>query len=177
LYWYYVARVREVYDNHCRHHRLLFYDATLVWETPEKVTIREEDVEPTTSRSRSRHSSGSSRALLLLSRNQTQPQTPLSRNENERCLELAATQVDGGNAKGKDVNRDENAVIPCSGRDNGGGERGRANEEADILPLPLPNNHKKARSKPNRRYSMKRLRHQLWPTKTREKTVDKPGPD
>jgi hypothetical protein len=86
-------------------------------------------------------------------------------------------QVDGGNTKGKDINHDENAVVSCLGEDNVDSERGRANEETNTLPLPLSNNHQKARSKSNRRYSMKRLRHQFWPTKTREKTADKPGPN
>ncbi|KAI0541091.1 hypothetical protein GGR58DRAFT_520313 [Xylaria digitata] len=47
-YWrdfYYVGRVREVYDNHCEHHRLLFRDVCLLWEIPEKATLPEEDVE------------------------------------------------------------------------------------------------------------------------------------
>ncbi|KAI0393827.1 hypothetical protein F5Y17DRAFT_430404 [Xylariaceae sp. FL0594] len=192
LYWYYVARVREVYENHCRHHRLLFHDTHLAWETPEKAVIREEDVEPaapTTSRtqSRSRHSSGSSRPLLLMSRSGTQPPTPLSLNENERCLDLAATQVDGGNTKAKGVDRvpDENA--PSSARPISiDGERALEDEGDNISSLPLLDNahddDKKAAGpaaastpKANSRYSMTRLRNQLWPNKTREKAASKLG--
>ncbi|KAI1369445.1 hypothetical protein F5Y08DRAFT_352144 [Xylaria arbuscula] len=45
-YWrefYYVGRVREVYDSHNEHHRLLFRKTCLPWETPKKIILSEEE--------------------------------------------------------------------------------------------------------------------------------------
>ncbi|KAI0424261.1 hypothetical protein F5Y09DRAFT_347898 [Xylaria sp. FL1042] len=96
---YYVGRVREVYDNHCEHHRLLFRDVCLLWELPEKITLAEgEEDAAQTSRAltpHSLHSNSSLRTPMPLSRGQT----PLSRDSGSRLSVVPAEQMNKGKEK------------------------------------------------------------------------------
>ncbi|KAI1281187.1 hypothetical protein F5Y07DRAFT_396225 [Xylaria sp. FL0933] len=100
---YYVGRVREVYDNHCEHHRLLFRDVCLMWELPERITLPEEDDDAVhSSRAmtpHSLHSSGGLRTPIMVSRGST----PLSRGSGGRLSVGPAEQMRKDKGKGKAV--------------------------------------------------------------------------
>ncbi|KAI0863680.1 hypothetical protein F4860DRAFT_511577 [Xylaria cubensis] len=158
---YYVGRVREVYDNHCRHHRLLFHDVCLAWETPEKVTLREESIGTTLSR----HSSGSLRSPISPS------STPFLRGDSDS----AETRV-ANKGKGKEVIRGPNVEIitPASSADDDKDERGKdksnIKEETEISPTTTP--VIEPQIKPNK-FPMQRRLRQLWPTRVRGRSSDK----
>ncbi|KAF2969494.1 hypothetical protein GQX73_g4057 [Xylaria multiplex] len=106
--FYYVGRVREVYDNHCEHHRLLFRDVCLLWEIPEKVTLSEEGVEPE-SRIPTPHSVHSSGSLS------TPASLPgdLSRESGSQRTVLAE-KANKGKEKGMITGVDVDAGTPVS---------------------------------------------------------------
>ncbi|KAI1813388.1 hypothetical protein GGS20DRAFT_481154 [Poronia punctata] len=171
LYMYYVSRVREAYENHCRHHRLLFHDTCLEWEMPEKGFLREEDVEPPT-RTSLHLSSASLRTLLLLPGRETHP--PFLRSCSESRIDTNAGRDSVIVAKGKDAEPEAVNTVVSAGVDSVDDDRDSVPEiKVDTLPENTPT---KSQSKYDR-FSMKRLRHQLWPVKPHEKCGDKPEVD
>ncbi|KAI0417606.1 hypothetical protein F5X98DRAFT_387122 [Xylaria grammica] len=163
---YYVGRVREVYDNHCEHHRLLFRDVCLMWELPEKVTLREEEID-STSRVPTPHSVYSSGELKTPVSSSRVP-TPLSRDSGSR-RSVATAWVNKGKEKeivGADVDVGTPVESICD--DSEGKET-----VIETSPITTPN---KTTAKPqlkNNKISMQRRLRQLWPTKTNEKSPDK----
>ncbi|KAI0457794.1 hypothetical protein F5B21DRAFT_501178 [Xylaria acuta] len=164
---YYVGRVREIYDNHCRHHRLLFHDVCLTWELPEKVTLREESIR----KPLSRHSSGSLKSPISPS---SRYPTPLPRRDSESRESVEARAVSKGKEKevipGLDVDVDALVGSAGNGNDGKGKGKGKANEVVIISPTTTP--VAKAQTKPYKLPMQQRLR-QLWPTKVRGKSSDK----
>ncbi|KAI3331309.1 hypothetical protein F4824DRAFT_491556 [Ustulina deusta] len=174
-YWrdfYYVGRVREVYDNHCEHHRLLFRDICLMWELPEKITLPEEEDAPHMSRAltpHSRHSSPSPRRTPIpLSRGPT----PLSRESGDR-LGVAAVKVSKGKEKEViNTGLDGGADTPDGSIDED--NKGKKVEmktpptttPSEIIAKPQP--------KPSKTSMQQRFR-QFWSTRTREKALEMRG--
>ncbi|KAI8632494.1 hypothetical protein F5Y19DRAFT_366019 [Xylariaceae sp. FL1651] len=171
LYQYYVGRVREVYDNHSRHHWLLFHDVCLNWEVPEKVTLREEDVGPvsqaTTPCSRSRAGSGSSRAPLSLSRGPT----PLSRRGSNSRRDVGKDRVDKGKEK-EVISSVEMGVQAPVGDGSDGKDKGK---EVEASAPPNSNSIGKTQFKTKKSSPMHRFIH-LLSMRPREKSVDKAEP-
>ncbi|KAI1737287.1 hypothetical protein F4680DRAFT_451097 [Xylaria scruposa] len=158
-YWrdfYYVGRVREVYDNHCRHHRLLFHDVCLAWETPEKVTLREESIGTPLSR----RSSGSLRSPISPS------STSFLRGENEST---ETRVVRKGKEKEVIPGSDIDIITPVSS-DNDEGAKGKIKEDTVSSQTTTP--VAKPQIKSNKVPMQKRLR-QLWPTRVRGRSSDK----
>ncbi|KAI1304570.1 hypothetical protein F5Y03DRAFT_406895 [Xylaria venustula] len=179
LYWYYVGRVREVYDNHCEHHRLLFRDVCLIWELPEKITLDEgEEDGATTHTSRaltphSRHSSGSLRTTIPISRDPT----PLSRQSGSRPGVAATEKVNKGKGKeainvGMGGDSSISATVSVCDDKIGNDKNGKG-VEMKIPRIAGPSEAVgKSQPKPNRTSVQQRFR-QLWSTKIRDKSSDK----
>ncbi|TGJ84477.1 hypothetical protein E0Z10_g4263 [Xylaria hypoxylon] len=167
LYWYYVGRVREVYDNHCEHHRLLFHDICLMWELPEKVTLPEEDVNPM-SRVSTPHSVHSSRGLRTPIPPYRDP-TPLLR-ENGSQRSVAAGRINKGKEKeviaGEDLDVGTPAESICD--DNKG-----KGIEMETSPIITPSETIAKPQPKNSKISMQQRFRQLWSTKAQEKSSDK----
>jgi hypothetical protein len=172
LYRYYVGRVHEVYDNHCRHHRLLFRgDICLRWETPEKVTLLEEDdlgpgLTPSSSRAitpLSQRNSGSWRALLASSR----APTPHSTKASESRRDVDSTEINEGKRKDVDPGLDADVGSHVGGVD---GDKAK-DKDVDTSTLSSTANTAPKSNKSNKS-TIQRLR-QLWPTtKARESSAD-----
>ncbi|KAI0878967.1 hypothetical protein GGS24DRAFT_516042 [Hypoxylon argillaceum] len=172
LYWYYVGRVREIYDNHCQHHRLLFRDVCLAWEIPEKVTLSEESVIPISRvpTPLSRRSSGSLRTPIPSS---SRVPTPLSMRGSGNRWSMDAAWVSKGKEKEVIPSADGEVSMPIRSVSNDGKNKGKGKEEtitppmttsSDIIPRSQP--------KPNKVSMQQRLRL-FWPTRIRGKSLDK----
>ncbi|KAI1426819.1 hypothetical protein F5Y12DRAFT_712702 [Xylaria sp. FL1777] len=168
---YYVGRVREVYDNHCEHHRLLFRDVCLMWELPEKITLPEED---TAHSSRaltphSRHSSSSVRTPIPLSRGAT----PLSRESGSR-LSVATAEQANNKGKGKEVihtGLDGDFDTPLAGSIDDDNREEEVEMKTPSIATPSES-ITKPQAKSSRTSIQRRFR-QFWSTKAREKSSDK----
>ncbi|KAI0447821.1 hypothetical protein F4803DRAFT_545875 [Xylaria telfairii] len=166
---YYVGRVREIYDNHCRHHRLLFRHVCLTWETPEKVTLREESVGTPLSR----RSSGSQRRPISPSSGNP---TPLLRGESEGQQSVEARVVSKGKEKEVIPSSDVEVNTPIGSIDDDhdskgeGRSTGKAKEQL-IISLTTPPTTKPY-TKSHKNLIQKRFR-QLWPIKVHGKSPNK----
>ncbi|KAI1431575.1 hypothetical protein GGR50DRAFT_58172 [Xylaria sp. CBS 124048] len=186
LYWYYVGRVREVYDNHCQHHRLLFQDVFLSWRMPEKIELLEKDVEPESREPSppSRHSSlvlsPVPRRLTPQSRHSStglvppsQGTTPLPRNASGGRWSLDAIRTDSG--KGKEpiprMNSRATDMENSSANDDGLREKSKEVETTASSSTGMVVHEPK-----QKRLSLQQRLKQLWPAKLREKSSDKADP-
>ncbi|KAI1119418.1 hypothetical protein F5Y14DRAFT_445960 [Nemania sp. NC0429] len=194
---YYVGRVREVYDNHCRHHRLLFRDVCLTWEMPEKAILSEEAVTPAPTRPATLHSHRSRSGGLGASISLPPSPAPPPKGEGAAALQtVGAGRIDKG--KGKEV-------LPVAGGEVSGpirnvdGEREKREEQEHeqeeeekeeakaqdkdeegttalltptasdtIIPKPPQAKHSKI--------SMQQRIRQFWPARARGRSLDKTDP-
>ncbi|GAW14362.1 hypothetical protein ANO14919_037640 [Xylariales sp. No.14919] len=137
-----------------------------MWELPEKVTLREEEID-STSRVPTPHSVYSSGELKTPVSSSRVP-TPLSRDSGSR-RSVATAWVNKGKEKeivGADVDVGTPVESICD--DSEGKET-----VIETSPITTPN---KTTAKPqlkNNKISMQRRLRQLWPTKTNEKSPDK----
>ncbi|KAI0972669.1 hypothetical protein F4678DRAFT_478543 [Xylaria arbuscula] len=171
---YYVGRVREVYDNHCEHHRLLFRDVCLIWELPEKITLDEGEEDATTTHTsraltpHSRHSSGSLRTTIPISRGPT----PLSRESGSRLSVAVADKVNKGKEK-EVINTGMGGDSSIPATVSVGDDKKGKGVEMKSPPITGPGEAVvKPQPKPNRTSVQQRFR-QLWSTKMRDKSSDK----
>ncbi|KAI1163319.1 hypothetical protein F5B18DRAFT_651849 [Nemania serpens] len=175
LYWYYVGRVREIYDNHCRHHRLLFRDACLTWEMPEKAVLSEEAVTPAPSRAPTLHSHRSRSGGLGTPVSLPSSPASVSRGESADPLQtVEAGRIDKG--KGKEVlpGAEGEVSSPVGGvdeeevgakdKDEGGMTALLMAMAGDTIPKPQPKHAK---------ISMQQRLRQFWPTRVRGRSSDK----
>ncbi|KAI1130530.1 hypothetical protein F5Y10DRAFT_289183 [Nemania abortiva] len=172
---YYVGRVREVYDNHCQHHRLLFRDVCLTWEMPEKVVLSEESVNVTPrpiSRAptpRSRHSSGGLRAPIPST---SRDPMPLSGGEPSHQWSMDPGWV----SKGKEKvipSTDGEVGTPVGSSSDDSRDKGKGKEKIKPL-LATMSTETIVRSQPKpTKISMQQRLRQLWPTRVRGKSLDK----
>ncbi|KAI0099940.1 hypothetical protein GGR51DRAFT_382713 [Nemania sp. FL0031] len=176
LYWYYVGRVREIYDNHCQHHRLLFRDICLSWEMPEKVVMSEESLTPISRpwTPYSRHSSVSLRTPISSS---STSQMPLSRRESGYRWGADAGWMNKGKGKEKEVipGTDGEAGTPVGSVDGDSKDKGKGKEKEEIRPSPATTSTEtiiKSPPKPNK-ISMQQRFRQFWPPKVRGRSLDK----
>ncbi|KAI1821517.1 hypothetical protein F4861DRAFT_454848 [Xylaria intraflava] len=165
LYWYYVGRVREIYDNHCQHHRLLFQDVCLTWVMPERITLREDDLEPPSRdpTPQSRHSSASFAPS-------PRDSTPLPRRGSAGRWSLDT----GLASKGK-----EKEVIPRV--DIGGDMQSSSahddksnDDEKEVEAIPSPDNNSATTPEPkHKRISVQQRLRQLWLSRHGDRSSDK----
>lgn len=179
LYWYYVGRVREIYDNHCRHHRLLFRDACLAWEMPDKAILSEDAVTPAPSRDPTLHSrrsrSGGLGTPISL------PSTPAPALSADP-LAVDAGQVDKG--KGKEVlpSAEREVRVPVKSVDEEDMEAMDAMdakaEDKDEEEMTAPLMATASDTTPilqlkHAKVSMQQRLRQFWPNKVRPRSSDK----
>lgn len=188
LYWYYVGRVREIYENHCRHHRLLFRDDFLAWETPGKATLAEQSVASlSASLSRpaltpySRQSSGGGGgggggsgglAMRIRSSSSSTVPTPLSRTDSTSQPNPEPRQASKGKEKeviipGTDLDGVSTPVGVVDGNDKGEGSKDA--EESRTSTSGSDETITKSQPTPGKVSMQQRFRH-LWPNKARARS-------
>lgn len=177
LYWYYVGRVREIYDNHCRHHRLLFRDACLPWEMPGKAVLSEEDaaVTPVTSRAPTLHSNRSRSGGLGTPPPISLPSSPapVSRGGSADPLTVNAGRIDKG--KGKEIipgmeGAGSAPVGNVDEEDEEDEEEAKAEIKDEEMTAPLVATASDIMPKPQLKHakiSMQQRFRQFWPTRVR----------
>ncbi|KAI1177462.1 hypothetical protein F4777DRAFT_577023 [Nemania sp. FL0916] len=185
LYSYYVGRVREIYDNHSQHHRLLFHDVCMLWEMPERVTLSEEGAPPL-SRARtplSRHSSGGMKTPVPSSSTALPPVSPLSplpAMENEEVWGRSTTRSRKGKEREVIPGVDGEFGTPTGSIDDRNKGKERSPEETISSPVTTPRETitqfpPLTPSRSNKVSMHQRIR-QFWPPKIRGRSSDKSEP-
>ncbi|KAI0404346.1 hypothetical protein F4802DRAFT_598308 [Xylaria palmicola] len=192
---YYVGRVREVYDNHCHHHRLLFQDVYLRWEMPARLTLREEGA-ISTSRAPTPHLRRSSGSLRTRQSSSSPVPTPRPRRESEN--EQSPESRQKGKGKEKEAIASGDAVVDTPPRTADVDSNARPeyiktsptsthNESADVnsntrpeyiddtKTSPTGTHNESAPAFPQKpsKLSIHQRFRQLWPSKSRGGSIDK----
>ncbi|KAI2635406.1 hypothetical protein GGS21DRAFT_80736 [Xylaria nigripes] len=184
LYWYYVGRLREVYENHCEHHLLLFQDRILLWLMPEMIILRDEDVaSPSEIQTPlSRHSSDN---VLPSSNNQSPPairesesQCSLDTTRRSKGKEKEAIDASDANmqiasvkeAKGKEkelLNSSDTNIRTSSVYE----DKYYGKKESNTIPSPTKS-MRPSEPKPKKLTMQQRLRS-LWTSRVKSRSSDK----
>ncbi|KAI8954078.1 hypothetical protein F4801DRAFT_575794 [Xylaria longipes] len=128
----------------------------MAWETPEKITLREESL----GTSLSRRSSGSLGPPALPS---SRDSTPLPRGESESRQSVEAGAVNKGKEKEVIPGLDVNVDTPVGSINNDSNDKGKGKAKEKIIISPTTPPIAKPQTK-SYKIPMQRLR-QLWPTK------------
>ncbi|GAP87256.2 hypothetical protein SAMD00023353_2701640 [Rosellinia necatrix] len=200
LYWYYVGRVREAYDDHCRRHRRLFRGPCPPWVLPERAVLRDDDDGHDEERGhegdgdgdeeKERHGeedgdvmpAAASRALPPLSGAHEQPPPSPSSTAAAAAATTTTTPLSsggggGGSGKGKEreviLSTDGESSVQATSLDGDKSDDEQTVGEGLRTPPPTPDEvAANPQPKPNKVSMQQRLRR-LWPAKPTMKSPDK----